>query len=321
MTRAISLMFASMLAFAVPAAAQTYPSKPVRFIVPYAPGGIVDAAARIVGAKLTEVWGQQVVVENKPGGNATIGMSAVAKAAPDGYTILVASSGDFMLSPAVLKDVPYDVEKDFVPITMLTDTPSLVAAHAGSPYQTLADLVTDAKSRPGKIAYASTGTGAINQLIMEWIALNAGISLQHIPYKGGGPAGAAVAAGDVPIGSLAATGALPHVKAGRIRILVQTGAKRSVFLPDVPTAQEAGVKDIDGSNWTAMSAPKGTPQPILDKLHDEVVKILTTDDVKTRFSGGYNSVLPSTPAEMAARIKRELAFARQIVEQAKIQAD
>ena len=321
MNRVALAFLLSLLAAVSPAAAQTYPTKPIRFVVPYAPGGIVDAAARIVGAKLTEAWGQQVVVENKPGGNATIGMSAVAKAAPDGYTILVASSGDFMLSPALLKDLPYDVEQDFVPITMLTDTPSLIAAHIGTLYRTLADLIADAKARPGKIAYASTGTGAINQLIMEWIAVNAGMTLQHIPYKGGGPAGAAVAAGDVPIASLAATGALPHVKSGRLRILVQTGATRSAFLPDVPTAQEAGVKDIDGSNWTAMSAPKGTPAPILARLHDEVTRVLATEDVKARFSGGYNSVLPSTPAEMAARIKRELAFARRIVEQAKIQAD
>lgn len=309
------------LGAALPAVAQQWPAKPIRFIVPYAPGGIADTAARIIGAKLTETWGHQMVVENRPGGNATIGMSSVVKAPADGYTLLVATSGDFTLSPAILKDMTYDVETDLVPITTLTDTPIFVAAHVNAPYKTLADFIADAKEKPGKISYASPGNGGINQLLMEWLALNSGIKVQHIPYKGGAPSGAAVAAGDVPVGSLALASALPHIKAGRIRILAQTGAKRSEFIADIPTVQESGVKDIDGSNWTSMSAPKGTPQAILDKLHAEVVKILVTPDVKARFNGGLSAVIPSTPAELAARIKRELAFSREIVAKANIRAD
>ena len=316
-----SLLTILLVASKAPAFAQSWPAKPIRFIVPYAPGGIADTAARIVGAKLTEAWGQQIIVENKPGGNATIGISSVVKAPADGYTILVATSGDFTLSPAILKDIPYDVLTDLVPVSLLTDTPIFVAAHANAPYKTLADLIADANAKPGKISYASPGNGGINQLLMEWIALNSGMKLQHIPYKGGAPSGAAVAAGDVPIGSLALASALPHIKAGRIRILAQTGAKRSEFIPDVPTVQESGVKDIDGSNWTSMHAPKGTPQPVLDKLGTEVVKILKDPDVKSRFNGGLSAVIPSTPSELLDRIKRELAFSRIIVEQAKIQAD
>lgn len=319
--RLIITSLAALLAAAAPAAAQTWPAKPIRFIVPYAPGGIADTAARIIGAKLTETWGHQMVVENRPGGNATIGMSSVVKAPADGYTLLVATSGDFTLSPAILKDMSYDVETDLVPITTLTDTPIFVAAHVNAPYKTLADFIADAKDKPGKISYASPGNGGINQLLMEWLALNSGIKVQHIPYKGGAPSGAAVAAGDVPVGSLALASALPHIKAGRIRILAQTGAKRSEFIADIPTVQESGVKDIDGSNWTSMSAPKGTPQAILDKLHAEVVKILVTSDVKARFNGGLSAVIPSTPAELAARIKRELAFSREIVAKANIRAD
>jgi tripartite-type tricarboxylate transporter receptor subunit TctC len=319
--RLLCSLLATVLLAASPAGAQTWPSKPIRFIVPYAPGGIADTAARVVGAKLTEALGQQIVVENRPGGNATIGISSVVKAAPDGYTILVATSGDFTLSPAILKDMTYDVEKDLAPVSTLTDTPILVAVHTAAPYKTLAEFIADAKAKDGKLSYASPGNGGINQLLMEWLALEAGFKVQHIPYKGGAPSGAAVAAGDVPVGSLALASALPHIKAGRIRILAQTGAKRSQFLPDVPTAQELGIKNIDGSNWTSMSAPRGTPQPILDRLHAEVVKALEAQDVKARFNGGLSDVIPSTPAELAARIKRELAFSRSIVAKANISAD
>lgn len=319
--RLLPALLAAALLAAPPAAAQTWPVKPVRFVVPYAPGGIADTAARVVGAKLSEALGQQVVVENRPGGNATIGISAVTKATPDGYTMLVATSGDFTLSPAILKDMPYDVEKDLAPVSTLTDTPILVAVHANAPYRTLAEYVADAKAKDGKLSYASPGNGGINQLLMEWLALEAGFKVQHIPYKGGAPSGAAVAAGDVAVGSLALASALPHIKAGRIRILAQTGARRSQFIPDVPTVQELGIKDIDGSNWTSMSAPRGTPQQILDRLHAEVVKALGSPDVKARFNGGLSDVIPSTPAELAARIKRELAFSRVIVAKAKITAD
>ena len=312
----------AMAALSQTAMSQTsWPTKPIRFVVPFAPGGIADLAARIVGAKLTESWGQQVVVENKPGGNATIGMSTVAKAAPDGYTFVVATAGDFTLATILLKDIPYDIERDFAVLTTLTDSPTGLAAHVGSPYKTFADVVAAAKANPGKIPTASPGNGGIQQLHLEWMALGAGIKLQHIPYKGGAPAGAAVAAGDVPLGLLAVTSALPHLKAGRVQMLAQTAAKRSKFIADVPTMQELGIPDIDGANWTAIAAPKATPAAILDKLHAEIVRVLALPDVIERLQGSSAIAVPATPAELAARIKRETAAIRPIVEKSGMTAE
>ena len=316
-----ALLAAVTLASAVPAIAQSWPTKPVRFVIPYAPGGIADIAARIIGAKLTESWGQQIVVENKPGGNGSIGVSTVAKAAPDGYTLLLATVGDFTLNPNLIKDLPYDVERDLVPITALTDTPCVVATYVASPYKTIADLLADAKARPGKIPVATPGNGSINQLIMEWMGLGTGTKFQHIPYKGGAPAGAAVAAGDVPIGVLAVSSALPHLKSGRVRVLAVTTAKRSPFNPDWPTLQESGVPSVDGSNWTALMAPKGTAQAILDKVHADVLKVLAMPDVKERLAAGSATPIPTTPAELAAIFKRETAAFKDIVQKADIKAE
>ena len=314
---------AVVVAGAVPrqAVAQTYPTKPVRFVVPYAPGGIADIAARIIGAKLTEAWGQQVVVENKPGGNGTIGVATIAKAAPDGYALLIATVGDFTLNPNLQKDLPYDVVNDLTPITALTDTPCVLAVHSEAPYKTVADLIADAKLKPGKIPYATPGNGSINQLIMEWTGLGTGTRFQHIPYKGGAPAGASVAAGDVPIGVLAVSSALPHLKSGRARVLAVTTAKRSPFNPEWPTLRESGVPDVDGSNWTALMAPKGTPQPILDKLHADVLKVLAMADVKERLAAGSASPIPTTPAELAAIFARESAAFKAIIQKADIKAE
>ena len=325
MNRALSLTLGllTFVASSHSASAQTppWPTKPIRFVVPFAPGGIADLAARIVGAKLTESLGQQVVVENKPGGNATIGMSAVAKAAPDGYTFVVATEGDFTLATLVLKDIPYDITRDFELITTLTDTPTGLASHVGSPYKAFADVVAAAKANPGKIPASSPGNGGIQQLHMEWMSLGAGIKLQHIPYKGGAPAGAAVAAGDVPLGLLAVTSALPHIKAGRVQMLAQTAARRSRFMPDVPTMRELGIADIDGTNWTGLAAPKRTPQPILDKLHAEVIRILALPDVIERLQASSAVVLPSTPAAFAASIAREIVAIRPIVEKSGMTAE
>lgn len=305
----------------VPASAQSWPTKPVRFVIPYAPGGIADIAARIIGAKLTDAWGQQIVVENRPGGNGFIGVSTVAKAAPDGYSLLIATVGDFTLNPVLFKDMPYDVDKDLVPITALTDTPCVLSTPNDSPYKTMADVLKDAKAKPGKIPYATPGNGSINQLIMEWTALGTGTSFQHIPYKGGAPAGAALAAGDVPLGVLAVSSVLPHMRSGRVRTLAITTAKRSPFNPDWPTLQESGVPEVNASNWTALMAPKGTPQPVLDKVHAEVVKVLAMADVKDRLAAGSATVIPTTPAELAARFAKEKAAFRIIVDKAKIKPE
>ncbi len=329
MTRAIGLATARICLalslapalIAAPAAAQNYPTKPIRFVIPYAPGGVADIAARVVGQKLTEAWGQQIVVENRPGGNGFIGVSTVAKAAPDGYTFVVATLGDLDINPAVFKELPYDVQRDLIPVTMLTDTPCVFAVNTATPYKKIADLIADAKARPGKIAVATPGNGSINQLIMEWVGLGIGSKFLHIPYKGGAPAAASLAGGDVPAGVLAVSSVMPHIKSGRIRALAITTAKRSPLNPEWPTLQESGVPDVDGTNWTGLLAPTGTPQPILAKMHDEVVKILDMPDVKDRLAVGGATTIPTSAADFDARIRRETAAFKVIVQKTDIRPE
>jgi tripartite-type tricarboxylate transporter receptor subunit TctC len=317
----IASVIALVVFCAAPAQAQNYPAKPIHILVPYAPGGISDIASRILGAKLTQAWGQQVLVENRPGGNGFIAMAAAAKAAPDGYTMVMATGGDVAINPAMFKEMPYDVEGDLAPIAMVSDAPLVLAAHAGAPYNTVADVIAAAKAQPGRISVATPGNGSINQIVVEWMALNTGTQFQHIPYKGGAPAAAALAAGDIPLGVLASSSVAPHVKSGRVRVLAVTMAKRSTLNPEWPTLQQEGVKEIDASNWTALFAPKATPQPIIDKLNAEVVKILNMPDVKERFAGGGVVTIPSSAAELDARVKQEAERFRAIVQKANIRPD
>jgi len=317
----IASVIAIVVFCAAPAQAQNYPAKPIHILVPYAPGGISDIASRILGAKLTEAWGQQVLVENRPGGNGFIAMAAAAKAAPDGYTMVMATGGDVAINPAMFKEMPYDVERDLAPIAMVSDAPLVLAAHGGAPYNTVADVIAAAKAQPGRISVATPGNGSINQIVLEWMALNTGTQFQHVPYKGGAPAAAALAAGDIPLGVLASSSVAPHVKSGRVRVLAVTMAKRSTLNPDWPTLQQEGVKEVDASNWTALFAPKGTPQPVIDKLNAEVVKILNMPEVKERFAGGGVDTIPSSAAQLDARVKQEAERFRAIVQKANIRPD
>ena len=314
-------IIALVIFWVAPAQAQNYPTKPIHILVPYAPGGITDIAARILGAKLTEAWGQQVVVENRPGGNGFIAMTAAAKAAPDGYTLVMATVGDVAINPAMFKEMPFDVERDLAPIAMVSDAPMVLAAHAEAPFKSVADVIAAAKAQPGWLSVATPGNGSVNQIVLEWMALNTGTRFQHIPYKGGAPAAAALAAGDIPLGVLASSSVAPHVKSGRVRVLAVTMGKRSTLNPEWPTLQQEGVKEVDASNWTALFAPKATPQPVIDKLNTEVVKILKMPDVKERFAGGGVDTIPSSAAELDARVKQEAERFRAIVQKANIRPD
>ncbi len=306
---------------APPARAQGYPTRPIHVVAPYAPGGIADIASRLIGQKLTEAWGQQIVVENRPGANGFLGVSAVSRAAPDGYTLLVATAGDVTINPVLFKNVPYDVDRDLVSITMLSDTPTVLAANGAAPYRTVADVLKAAKERPGEIPIASPGIGSINQLAFEWMGMQTDTKVLPVPYKGGAPAATSLAGGDVPLGVLAISSVNPFLQNGRIRVLAVTTAKRSSFNPEWPTLQESGVPDVDISNWTVLMAPKGTPQAILDKLHDEVVRILGMPDIKERFAAGGAVTVPMTPAEVDARIKHDTAAFKTIVEKANIRVE
>jgi tripartite-type tricarboxylate transporter receptor subunit TctC len=248
-------------------------------------------------------------------------MPATAKAAPDGYTGVMATGGDVAINPALFKEMPYDVGRDLAPIALVSDAPLVLAVHGAAPYKSVADVLAAAKAQPGRLSVATPGNGSINQIVLEWMALNTDTKFQHIPYKGGAPASAALAAGDIPLGVLASSSVAPHVKSGRIRVLAVTMAKRSKLDPQWPTLQEEGVKEVDASNWTALFAPKATPQAIIDKINAETVKILSLPDIKERFAGGGVDTIPSTAAELDARVKREFERFAAIVQKANIRPD
>jgi tripartite-type tricarboxylate transporter receptor subunit TctC len=321
MLRIFGVIFALTTFAAAPARAEDYPSRPIRILVPYAPGGISDIAARLVGAKLGEAWGQQVVVENRPGGNGFIAVTDAARSTPDGYTLVMVTTGDVAINPALFKDIPYDVSRDLAPITGVSDAPMVLATNGGSSYKRVADVIAAAKAQPGTLDVGTPGYGSINQLVMESMALATGTKFVHVPYKGGAPAAQALAAGDIPLGVLASSSVAPMVASGHIRVLAITTAKRSPLSPEWPTMQEEGVPGINSSNWTALLAPAGTPQPILDKLNAAVVQILNTKDVKDRFAAGGVSTIPSTSTELTARIKREAADYGVVIQKADVHVD
>jgi tripartite-type tricarboxylate transporter receptor subunit TctC len=321
MFRIVSLAIALICLGAAPGRAEDYPTRPIRILVPYAPGGIADIAARIVGAKLTEAWGQEVIVENRPGGNGFIAVADAARATPDGYTLVMVTTGDVAINPVLFKDAPYDVDRDLASITAVSDAPMVLATNAGSAFNKVGDVIAAAKAQPDVIGVCTPGYGSINQLVLESMAFNTGTKFVHVPYKGGAPAAQALVAGDVPLGVLASSSVAPHVASGHIRVLAVTTAKRSPLNPEWPTLHEEGAGDINASNWTALLAPKATPQPIIDKLNAKVIEVLNLPDVKERFAGGGVSTIPSTPAELDARIQRELATYRVIIEKANVHVD
>src|ERR1700732_1532409 len=321
LVRTLSVIAALVALGMAPVRADDYPTRPIRILVPYAPGGIADIAARIVGAKLTEVWGQQVAVENRPGGNGFIAMELTARSNPDGYTLVLCTVGDVAINPGLFKEMPYNVERDFAPIASISDAPVVLATHGASPYKAVKDVIAAAQAQPGTLNVGTPGYGSINQLILESMALNTGTKFVTLPYKGGAPAAQALVAGDIPLAVLASSTVAPHVPSGNIRVLAVTSTKRTPLNPEWPTMQEEGAGDINASNWTAFLAPKATPQPILDKLHAEVVKILNKADVKERFAGGGVATIPSSAAELDARVKRGAAVYRAIIHTANVRVD
>jgi tripartite-type tricarboxylate transporter receptor subunit TctC len=317
----IGLLAALLLAYAAPAAAQNYPSRPVRIIVPYAPGGITDIAARLVGQKLNEALGQSFIVENRPGGNGFIAVTAAVRAPVDGYTLLVGTVAEFTINPALYKKLPYDVERDLAPVAMLSDTPLVFATNRDSPYHSVADVIAAARGKPETLGISSPGTGTFNHVTIEQLGLKAGIKLIHVPYRGGAPAATAVAAGDIPLGLLAISSVVPFLQSDRVRVLAVTTLKRSSFNPAWKTLQEEGVPDIDASNWVGMFAPKTVPKPIIEKLHDEIQRILVTADIRGLFAVGGADTTPMSIADFDARIKADTARFQNIVKEAGVQVE
>ncbi|MBX3650285.1 MAG: tripartite tricarboxylate transporter substrate binding protein [Burkholderiales bacterium] len=303
------------LAIAV-AQAQTYPVKPIRIISPYTAGGLGDLVPRAIGVGLTESLGQQVLVENRPGASQAIGMQLVARSPADGYTLVYGSVTSLAINPAVTKDLPYDPVKDFAPLSLCVTTPLFLVTHPSVPAKNVKELIALAKRQPGKLTFASGGNGSSNHLAGELLKLLAGVDLLHVPYKGAGPAMIDVMAGHVDM-MLGAAG-LAEARAGRVKVLGVTSAKRASAAPDLPTLAEAGVKGYESTIWFGLLAPAGTPQPIVNRLSQEIGKVLQQKALRDRFN--TVDLTPTTPEGFAAHIQREIPKWRRVVTEAKISA-
>lgn len=303
----VSLLLGSLAAFAAPfACGQEFPSRPVKIVVPNAPAGISDIAARILGNKLSEFWKQSVLVENRAGGGGLIGYEFVAKSTPDGYTLLMGAVGEFGTSPHLYPRASVNPLVDFAPITLVSDAPMVFAANAGAPFNTVREMIEYAKSRPEGLPYGTAGVGSLSHLIAERFAFESRTKMVNVPYKGGGPLGAALAGGEVQVATLAASSAIPFVKSGRVKIIAVTAPRRIALAPDWPTVAESGVPGFDATNWTALAAPASTPREIIVKINADANRALTMTDVRERLAAVRTEAVGSTPEEAAAKIRGEL---------------
>jgi tripartite-type tricarboxylate transporter receptor subunit TctC len=318
LVRSLALLAALGCADAV--LAQGYPSKPIRMIVPFAAGGPTDVIARIVAQKVSEAWGQQVVTENQPGAGGNIGVVAAAKAAPDGYTILMVSTG-FLVNPSMYARVGYDPINDFSPITLVASSPNVVFVHPAVPAKSLKELIDAIKANPGKYSFSQPATGSTPHLAGELFKLRYAPDLVVVPFAGAALAVNSTLGGHTPIGFTALPPAMNNIKEGKLRGLALLAAKRSPFLPDVPTNTEAGVPDLESDTLTGIVAPVGTPRELIDKWRNEIAKMVAAPDVKQRLEAlGFVPVV-NTPEEFGERIKAEIARWGRVVRDAHIRAD
>ena len=307
MTRRLALLVPALLVALAPmlAQAQAFPSRALKMVVPFPAGGGTDLVGRAIAAKLGEALGQPVVVENRPGAGGNIAADAVAKAAPDGHTLLIGTNGPLAVSPALAKNLPYDVPRDFAFVTLVGTAPGLIAVHPSLGAATLAELVAKAKAKPGALNFASVGKGSISQLTMEQLNGAAGIRTEHIPYNGGAPAVTALLAGDVQVLALNPTALIPHVKAGRLKVVAQTGAKRSPLIPDVPTVAESGYPGFDASVWMVIVVPAKTPPEAVRRLRTDLSRIIRDPALKSSlWDKQWIDPVGSSP-EVAGRVVRE----------------
>jgi tripartite-type tricarboxylate transporter receptor subunit TctC len=302
-------------------AAQGYPSKPVKMIVPFAAGGPTDILGRLIGQKLTESWGHGVVIDNRPGGGGLIGGQLAAKSPPDGYTIYLGGITTLVLSTYVHKSRPYDAQRDFLPVTLTTLQPLLLMTHPTLPAKTVKDFIALARARPGEINYGTSGPGGSGHLAGELLRGMTKIDIVHVPYRGASPAINDLLAGQVQSMFGAPLAVVPHIRSGKIRALAVTGEKRSLAVPDVPTFDEAGLPGYDASTWNGIMVPTGTPRAIIDRLHGEIVKILRAPNTLDRLAGDGSVAVASTPEEFAAFIKAEHAKWGKVVREANIRVE
>jgi tripartite-type tricarboxylate transporter receptor subunit TctC len=304
---------AALAIAAMPAAAQSFPSKPIRLVVPFPPGGPLDASARLIGQKLTEAWGQTVVVDNRPGAGGNIGADLVAKSAPDGYTVVMGALSTHAVNPHLFPKMPYDAVKDFAPITLVAITPNVLVVNPSLPVNSVKELIAYAKAHPGKLSFGSGSNGSAGHLAGELFKIDAGVDMVHVPFKGGAPATQALLAGDTQLMFDNLANATPQVKAGKLKALAVTTAQRSRLAPELPTMAEAGLAGFDISTWYGLLAPAGTPRDIIAKWNAEVTRILAAPDVREKLMAQGAEPAPDTPDQFAQFIAQELAKYQRIV--------
>lgn len=310
-----SIALGLLLACAASAAwAQAYPAKPVHMVVPYPAGGYYDLLARVIGAKLGENWGQPLVVENRVGANGMVGTSFVAKSAPDGYTLLMGGIGPLGINPSIYSKLPYDAVRDFAPVIHVASAPNVLVVHPSVNARSVKELIAMARSDPGKLTFASAGSGSSQHLSGEMLKTMAGVSMTHVPYKGSAPSVTAILAGEVSLLFGTMADVVGHVRAGKLRALAVTSARRIPVLPDVPTMIEAGVPDFEATAWFGVSAPAGTPNDVVAKINQDVGRILRMPDVLQRISQqGSAEIVGGPPEAYGAFLRAEIAKWAQVV--------
>jgi tripartite-type tricarboxylate transporter receptor subunit TctC len=301
-------------------AAQQYPSKPIRFVVPYVPGGGTDTVARLTGQKLSEALGQAVIIDNRPGAGGVIGGEIVAKSPPDGYTIMLASSSPITVAPHIQKHMPYNPLTDFTPVTLIAIVPALLAVHPALPVKSVKELIALAKAKPGQLTFSSSGNGGTGHVSGEMFKMLAGVDMLHVPYKGTAPATTAVVSGEVSLTFGNMISLLPQVKTGKLRALAVTTAKRSPVLPNIPTVAETLPGYLSGP-WYGVLAPAGLPPAILSRLNQELVKVVRSREVTDSLRSEGAEPIGSSPAEFAAHIKSELERMGKVVRKSKMKVD
>jgi tripartite-type tricarboxylate transporter receptor subunit TctC len=305
--------------FCATAFAQSYPAKPVKLIVTYPPGGSSDLMSRVYGAKLAELWGQQVIVESKPGAAGSIGMDFAARQPNDGYTFVVGNLGPVAVNP-LLSQVPYNIEKDFIPVSMISTGPNVLVVRTDAPYQSLNDIIAFAKQNPGKLNYGTSGPGSVSHLSSEMLKNNTKIQAVEVPYKGGVLAVQDLLGGQIDFIFSDSLPAMGHIRAGKLRALCVTGAQRYELLPEPPLCQ-AAAPGLVAVNWWGVLVPAGTPKPIVDKLNADTVKALADPDVKKRFADLGVEAVSSTPSEFAAFIRDEMGKYTKLIKEANIKVN
>ena len=301
--------------------AQSFPVKPVRVITPFTAGSAIDTLARVVGQKLSDTWGQQVVIDNRIGANGIIGTEAAAKAPPDGYTVYLGNISTLAVNPHLYLKLPYDALRDFAPVTLAATIPVVLVVHPSLPVKSVRELIPLAKAHPGQLNYASGGTGSAQHLPMEMLRVETGINIVHVPYKGLGPAFSDVLGGQVPMMFTGVSNVVPYMKTGRLRVLAIGSPKRSATLPEVPIVAEAGVPGFDFDSWTGYLVPVGTPRELIVKLHADITRTLAAPEVRDKLVTLGFDLVGGTPEAFATLIRNDIARFGKLIKAAGIKAE